>query len=146
MKGLTFEKSRDDVEELSQTVILFNRILLYTTHKEIEKVVDFRFVINKGTRIVSDRVVATSVDLIVKEDKSLRSALKVIWDEIFDKSYSEWIEDEDYVPFGFEDPEDLERVLQEEPETFFDALDPFSGEHFVDRVYRNGKLIYSYDA
>ena len=145
MKGLTFEEACDDIEKLSQMVILFNRILLYTTHKETEKVVDFRFVINKGTRIVSDRVVATSVDLIVKEDKSLRSALKVIWDEIFGKSYSEWIEDEDYIPFGFEDPEDLERVLQEEPETFFDMLYPYPGECFVDKVYQNEQLIYSYD-
>lgn len=106
---------------------------------------DFGFVIHKGTRIVSDRVVSTVVNLVVK-DVSLRSALKVIWDEIFDKDYSTWIEDEDYVPFGFEDPEDLERVLQEEPETFFDALDPYPGEHFVEKIYRNGKLIYSYDA
>lgn len=107
---------------------------------------DFGFVIHKGTRIVSDRVVSTVVNLVVKDDGSLRSALKVIWDEIFDKDYSTWIKDEDYVPLGFEDPEDLERVLQEEPETFFDALDPYSGEHFVEKIYRNGKLIYSYDA
>ena len=126
-------------------MILFNRIFLYTTHKEIEKVTDFGFVIHKGTRIVSDRVVSTVVNLVVKDDGSLRSALKVIWDEIFDKDYSAWIEDKDYVPLGFEDPEDLERVLQEEPETFFDALDPYSGEHFVEKIYRNGKLIYSYD-
>ena len=106
---------------------------------------DYGFVIHKGTRIVSDRLVSTVVNLVVKDDGSLRSALKVIWDEIFDKDYSAWIEDEDYIPFGFEDPEDVERVLQEEPETFFDAFDPYSGEHFVEKVYRNGKLIYSYD-
>ena len=106
---------------------------------------DYGFVIHKGTRIVSDRLVSTVVSLIVKDDGSLRSALKVIWDEIFDKDYSAWIEDKDYIPFGFEDPEDFERVLEEEPETFFNALDPFSGEHFVEKIDRNGKLIYSYD-
>ena len=106
---------------------------------------DYGFVIHKGTRIVSGRGVSTVVNLVVKENGSLRSALKVIWDEIFDKDYSTWIEDEDYVPLGFEDPEDVERVLEEEPETFFNALDPYSGEYFVEKIYRNGKLIYSYD-
>ena len=91
---------------------------------------EYGFVIHKGTRIVSDRLVSTVVNLVVKDDGPLRSALKVIWDEI---------------PLGFEDQEDLERVLEEEPETLFDALDPYSGEHFVEKIYRNGKLIYSYD-
>lgn len=106
---------------------------------------DYGFIIHKGNRIVSDRVVSTVVSLVVKDDGSLRSALKVIWDEIFEKGYSAWIEDEDYVPLGFKDPEDVERVLEEEPKTFFDALDPYSGEYFVEKIYRNGKLIYSYD-
>ena len=106
---------------------------------------EYGFVIHKGNRIVSDRVVSTVVNLVVKEDGSLRSALKIIWDEIFDKDYSAWIEDEGYIPLGFEDPEDVERVLEEEPGTFFDALDPYSGEYFVEKVYRNGKLTYSYD-
>ena len=105
---------------------------------------DYGFVIHKGTRIVSDRVVSTVVNLVVKDDGSLRSALKVIWDEIFEKDYSAWIEDEDYIPYGFEDQEDVERVLEEEPETFFNALDPYSGEHFVEPIYRNGKLIAPY--
>ena len=105
---------------------------------------DYGFVVHKGTRIVSDRLVSTVVYLGVKDD-TLRSALKVIWDEIFEKDYSAWIKDEDYIPLGFEDPEDVERVLEEEPETFFNALDPYSGEHFVEKIYRNGKLIYSYD-
>ena len=106
---------------------------------------EYGFVIHKGTRIVSDRLVSTVVNLVVKDDGPLRSALKVIWDEVFEKDYSAWIEDKDYVPLGFEDQEDLERVLEEEPETLFDALDPYSGEHFVEKIYRNGKLIYSYD-
>ena len=105
---------------------------------------EYGFVIHKGTRIVSDRVVATTVSLVVKDD-TLRSALKIIWDEIFEKDYSAWIEDEDYIPYGFEDQEDVERVLEEEPGTLFDALDPYSGEYFVEKIYRNGKLIYSYD-
>ena len=106
---------------------------------------EYGFIIHKGNRIVSDRVVSTVVSLVVKDDRSLRSALKVIWDEIFEKDYSAWIEDKDYVPYGFEDQEDVERVLEEEPGTLFDALDPYSGEHFVEKIYRNGKLIYSYD-
>ena len=106
---------------------------------------DYGFVIHKGTRIVSDRVVSTVVNLVVKEDGSLRSALKIIWDEIFDKDYSAWIEDEDYIPLGFEDPEDVERVLEEEPGTFFYELAPYSGKYFLEKVSRNGKLIYSYD-
>ena len=106
---------------------------------------DYGFIIHKGNRIVSDRVVSTVVSLVVKDDGSLRSALKVIWDEIFEKDYSAWIKDEDYIPYGFEDQEDVERVLEEEPETFFNALDPYSGEYFVEKIYRNGKLIYSYD-
>ena len=78
---------------------------------------DYGFVIHKGTRIVSDRLVSTVVYLGVKDDGSLRSALKVIWDEIFEKDYSAWIKDEDYIPLGFEDPEDVERVLEAEPGT-----------------------------
>ena len=104
---------------------------------------DYGFVIHKGTRIVSDRLVSTVVYLGVKDDGSLRSALKVIWDEIFEKDYSAWIKDEDYIPLGFEDPEDLERVLQEEPETFLDMLYPYPGEYFVEEIYRDGNLVYS---
>ena len=106
---------------------------------------DYGFIIHKGNRIVSDRVVSTVVSLVVKDDGSLRSALEVIWDEIFEKDYSAWIENEDYIPYGFEDQEDVERVLEEEPGALFDALDPYSGEYFVEKIYRNGKLIYSYD-
>ena len=126
-------------------MLLFTLENLYEVYKEIKKMADYGFVIHKGTRIVSDRVVSTVVNLVVKDDGSLRSALKVIWDEIFEKDYSTWIEDEDYIPYGFEDQEDVERVLEKEPGTLFDALDPYSGEYFVEKIYRNGKLIYSYD-
>lgn len=39
---------------------------------------DYGFIIHKGNRIVSDRVVSTVVSLVVKDDGPLRSALKVI--------------------------------------------------------------------
>ena len=48
--------------------------------------------------------------------------------------------------YGFEDQEDFERVLEEEPETFLDMLYPYPGEYYVDKVYQNVQLIYSYDA
>ena len=118
---------------------------LYEIHKETKKVDDFKLVLNKGVRLVDDKEVFTIIVSEVRDAESLRSALKVIWDEIFEKDYSAWIEDEDYIPYGFEDQEDVERVLEEEPGTLFDALDPYSGEYFVEKIYRNGKLIYSYD-
>ena len=42
-----------------------------------------------------------------------------------------------------QDPEDLERVLQEEPETFLDMLYPYPGEYFVEEIYQDKNLIYS---
>lgn len=106
---------------------------------------DFKFVLNKGVRLVDDKEVFTIIVSEVRDAESLRSALEVVWDEIFGRKYSAWINANGYVPLGFEDPEDLERVLEEEPETFFDMLYPYPGECFVDRVYQNGRLIYSYD-
>ena len=118
---------------------------LYETRKEIRKVDDFRFVISKGTHIVDTKEILIVTILTVSHAVSLRDALEAIWSEIFGRKYSAWIDAGEYIPYGFEDPEDLERVLEEEPETFFNALDPYSGEHFVEKIYRNGKLIYSYD-
>lgn len=104
---------------------------------------DFKIIVNKGTRIVDDKEVSTLTTLVITPAASLRDALKTIWDEIFGKKYSEWIDAEDYASYGFEDPEDLERVLQEEPETFLDMLYPYPGEYFVEEVYRDKNLIYS---
>ena len=106
---------------------------------------DFKFVINKGVRIVDDKEMFTITVSEVRDAESLRRALEVVWDEIFGRKYSSWIDVNGYVPYGFEDREDLERVLQEEPETFLDMLYPYPGEWFVDRIYQNGRLIYSYD-
>lgn len=104
---------------------------------------DFKIIVNKGTHIVDDKEVSTLTTLVVSYAVSLRDALEAIWDEIFGKKYSEWIDAEGYVSYGFEDPEDLERVLQEEPETFLDMLYPYPGECFVEEIYRDKNLIYS---
>lgn len=119
---------------------------LYEVHKEIKKVDDFRIVISKGTRIVGVKEVSTTTILTVSHAVSLRDALETIWSEIFGRDYSEWMYINGYVPYGCEDQEDFERVLEEEPETFLDMLYPYPGEYYVDKVYQNEQLIYSYDA
>lgn len=119
---------------------------LYEIHKEIKKVDDFRIVISKGTRIVGVKEVSTTTILTVSHAVSLRDALETVWREIFGRDYSEWIYINGYVPYGCEDQEDFERVLEEEPETFLDMLYPYPGEYYVDKVYQNEQLIYSYDA
>ena len=119
---------------------------LYETHKEIKKVDDFRFVISKGTHIVDVKEISKTVILTVRRADSLRDALEVIWSEIFGRKYSAWIDAGEFVPYGFEDQEDFERVLEEEPETFLDMLYPYPGEYYVDKVYQNVQLIYSYNA
>lgn len=118
---------------------------LYEIHKEIKKVDNFRIVISKGTHLVGVKEVSTTTILTVSHAVSLRDALETIWEEIFNKKYSEWIKVGGYVPYGFEDQEDLERVLEEEPETFLNMLYPYPGEYFVDKIYQNEHLIYSYD-
>lgn len=119
---------------------------LYEIHKEIKKVDDFRIVISKGTRLVGVKEVSTTTILTVSHAVSLRDALETIWSEIFGRDYSEWMYINGYVPYGCEDQEDFERVLEEEPETFLDMLYPYPGEYYVDKVYQNEQLIYSYDA
>ena len=117
---------------------------LYEAHKEIKKVDDFRFVISKGTHIVDVKEISKTVILTVRRADSLRDALEVIWSEIFGRKYSAWIDAGEFVPYGFEDQEDFERVLEEEPETFLDMLYPYPGEYYVDKVYQHEKLRYSY--
>lgn len=119
---------------------------LYEIHKEIKKVDDFRIVISKGTHLVGVKEVSTTTILTVSHAVSLRDALETIWSEIFGRDYSEWMYINGYVPYGCEDQEDFERVLEEEPETFLDMLYPYPGEYYVDKVYQNEQLIYSYDA
>ena len=119
---------------------------LYEIHKEIRKVDDFRIVISKGTRIVDVKEISTVTILTVSHAVSLRDALETIWSEIFGREYSEWMYINGYVPYGCEDQEDFERVLEEEPETFLDMLYPYPGEYYVDKIYQNAQLIYSYDA
>ena len=117
---------------------------LYEGYKEIRKVDEFRFVISKGTHIIDVKEISTTTILTVRFATSLRDALEVIWSEIFGRKYSAWIAINGYVPYGFEDQEDFERVLEEEPETFLDKLYPYPGEYYVDKVYQNEQLIYSY--
>ena len=119
---------------------------LYERYKEIKKVDDLRFVISKGTHIVDTKEILKVTILTVSHAVSLRDALEAIWSEIFGRKYSVWIDAGDFVPYGFEDQEDFERVLEEEPETFLDMLYPYPGEYYVDKVYQNEQLIYSYDA
>ena len=119
---------------------------LYERYKEIKKVDDFRFVISKGAHIVDTKEILKVTILTVSHAVSLRDALEAIWSEIFGRKYSVWIDAGDFVPYGFEDQEDFERVLEEEPETFLDMLYPYPGEYYVDKVYQNEQLIYSYDA
>ena len=125
-------------------MILLTLENLYEIHKEIRKVDDFRFVISKGVHIVDVKEISTTTILTVRFATSLRDALEVIWSEIFGRKYSAWIAINGYVPYGFEDQEDFERVLEEEPETFLDKLYPYPGEYYVDKVYQNEQLIYSY--
>ena len=117
---------------------------LYERYKEIKKVDDFRFVISKGIHIVDVKEISKTVILTVRRADSLRDALEVIWSEIFGRKYSAWIDAGEFVPYGFEDQEDFERVLEEEPETFLDMLYPYPGEYYVDKVYQHEKLRYSY--
>ena len=117
---------------------------LYETHKEIKKVDEFRFVISKGVHIIDTKEISTTTILTVSHAVSLRDALEVVWSEIFGRKYSAWIDAGNFVPYGFEDQEDFERVLEEEPETFLDMLYPYPGEYYVDKVYQNEKLRYSY--
>ena len=126
-------------------MILLTLENLYEIHKEIRKVDDFRFVISKGVHIVDVKEISTTTILTVRFATSLRDALEVIWSEIFGRKYSAWIAINGYVPYGFENPEDFERVLEEEPETFLNMLYPYPGEYYVDKVYQNEQLIYSYD-
>ena len=119
---------------------------LYEIYKEIKKMDDFRIVISKGTRIVGVKEVSTTTILTVSHAVSLRDALETVWREIFGRDYSEWIYINGYVPYGCEDQEDFERVLEEEPETFLDMLYPYPGEYYVDKVYQHEKLRYSYNA
>ena len=116
----------------------------YEVHGEIRKVDDFRFVISKGVHIVDVKEISTMTILTVRYAVSLRDALETIWEEIFGRKYSAWINTSSYVPYGFENQEDLERVLEEEPETFLNMLYPYPGEYYVDKVYQNEQLIYSY--
>ena len=126
-------------------MILLTLENLYEIHKEIKKVDDFRFVISNGVHIVDVKEITTMTILTVRYATSLRDALETIWEEIFGRKYSEWINVGGYVPYGFEDQEDFERVLEEEPETFLNMLYPYPGEYFVDKIYQNEHLIYSYD-
>ena len=125
-------------------MILLTLENLYGIHKEIRKVDDFRFVISKGVHIVDVKEISTMTILTVRFATSLRDTLEVIWSEIFGRKYSAWIAINGYVPYGFENLEDFERVLEEEPETFLNMLYPYPGEYYVDKVYQNEQLIYSY--
>ena len=95
----------------------------------------FIFVISKGAHIVDTKEILKVTILTVSHAVSLRDALEAIWSEIFGRKYSVWIDAGDFVPYGFEDQEDLERVLEEEPETFLDMLYPYPGEYYVYNFY-----------
>ena len=106
----------------------------------------FKIVINDGAGAATRGMERSHTFTRTAKAKDLAYALVEVWEDIFGESFKETVRDE----YG-KDLEDLnENELDdindffEDPLFFMGDLDCSSGEPFVEEIYEDGKLIFSY--
>ena len=106
----------------------------------------FKIVINDGVGAATRGMEKSHTFTRTVKAKDLAHALIEAWEDLFGESFEETVRDEygkDLKDLNEEEMDDI-NDFYEDPLVFIDEPDCSSGEPFVEEIYENEKLIYSY--
>lgn len=106
----------------------------------------FKIVINDGVGAATRGMERSHTFTRTVRAKDLAYALVEIWEDIFGESFEETVRDEygkDLKDLNEDELDDI-NDFYEDPLFFMGTLDCSSGEPFVEEIYEDGKLIFSY--
>ena len=106
----------------------------------------FKIVINDGAGAATRGMKRSHIITRTVEAKDLAYALVEVWEDLFGMSFEDFVEDEYGKALEDLSEEELDDIndFYEDPLFFMNDLDCSSGEPFVEEIYEDGKLIFSY--
>ena len=106
----------------------------------------FKIVINDGAGAATRGIKKSHTFTRTVKAKDLAYALVEIWEDLFEESFEDTVRAEygkDLEDLNEEEMSDIEDFY-EDPLFFVEDLDCSSGDPFVEEIYEDGKLIFSY--
>ncbi len=106
----------------------------------------FKIVINDGVGAATRGMERSHTFTRTVKAKDLAHALIEAWEDLFGESFEETVRDEygkDLEDLSEEELDDI-NDFYEDPLFFMEDLDCSSGSPFVEEIYEDGKLIFSY--
>ena len=106
----------------------------------------FKIVINDGAGAATRGIKKSHIFTRTVKAKDLAYALVEIWEDLFEESFEDTVRAEygkDLEDLNEEEMSDIEDFY-EDPLFFVEDLDCSSGDPFVEEIYEDGKLIFSY--
>lgn len=106
----------------------------------------YKIVINDGAGAATRGMERSHTFTRTVKAKDLAYALVEVWEDLFGMSFEDFVEDEYGKAFEDLSEEELDDIndFYEDPLFFMEDLDCSSGEPFVEEIYKDGKLIFSY--
>ena len=106
----------------------------------------FKIVINDGAGAATRGMERSRTFTRTVEAKDLAYALVEVWEDIFEESFEDTVREDygkDLEDLNEDELDDINDFF-EDPLFFMGDLDCSSGEPFVEEIYEDGKLIFSY--
>ena len=106
----------------------------------------YRIVINDGKGATAKGIKKSHTFTRTVKAKDLAYALVEIWGDLFGESFEDTVRDDygkDLEDLNEDELDDI-NDFYEDPLFFMDDLDCSSGDPFVEEIYEDGKLIFSY--
>ena len=106
----------------------------------------FKIVINDSEGAATRGIKRSHTIVRIVRAKDLANALIVVWEDLFEESFEDTVRAEygkDLEDLNEEEMSDIEDFY-EDPLFFVEDLDCSSGDPFVEEIYEDGKLIFSY--
>ena len=106
----------------------------------------FKIVINDGAGAATRGIKRSHTFTRTVKAKDLAYALVEVWEDLFGMSFEDFVEDEYGKALEDLNEDELDDIndFYEDPLFFMETLDCSSGDPFVEEIYEDGKLIFSY--
>ena len=106
----------------------------------------FKIVINDGAGAATRGMERSHTFIRTVEAKDIAYALVEVWEDLFGMSFEDFVEDEYGKALEDLNEDELDDIndFYEDPLFFMNDLDCSSGNPFVEEIYEDGKLIFSY--
>ena len=106
----------------------------------------YKIVINDGRGAATRGMKRSHILTRTVEAKDIAYALVEVWEDLFGMSFEDFVEDEYGKALEDLNEDELDDIndFYEDPLFFMGDLDCSSGDPFVEEIYEDGKLIFSY--